>query len=165
MQIRKLESKDANLFREIRLQALKQVPEAFAASYEEEFQEGISFFESKLLNKEVFFGLFKEEDKLVGIISLSRSTLLKMQHKAAIGSVFITKEARGKGFGKKLFTHVMEKAQAEGIEQLQLVVAAHNDKAKQLYESLGFQLFGLEKRALKVNGEYIDEEYMMKILR
>ncbi|MCL7749176.1 GNAT family N-acetyltransferase [Halalkalibacter alkaliphilus] len=164
MQIRKLQTKDASLFKQLRLQALKQVPEAFAASYEEEVRETIDFFESKLSNGEVFYGLFKKDDQLVGIISLSRSKLLKMQHKAAIGSVFIAEEARGQGLGKKLFIYVMEEAQAQGIEQLQLVVAAHNKKAKQLYESIGFQVYGFEKRALKINEKYVDEEYMMKIL-
>ncbi|MFC0469316.1 GNAT family N-acetyltransferase [Halalkalibacter kiskunsagensis] len=162
--MRKLEKKDVQMFKQIRLEALEEVPEAFAASYEEEVDQPHAFFEFKLNEETCFYGIFDYET-LVGIVSLTQSKLLKMNHKAAIGSVYVAKEARGKGIGKKLLDHVIKTAHELGIEQLQLVVASKNERAKQLYESLGFHTYGFEERALKVNGEYIDEDYMMKFLR
>jgi len=39
-------------------------------------------------------------------------------------------------------------------------VVVDNKNAKKLYESIGFEIYGLEKRALKYNGIYYDEELM-----
>ncbi|MDT8859632.1 GNAT family N-acetyltransferase [Alkalihalobacillus sp. MEB130] len=162
--IRPLAKEDVERFKELRLEALKEVPEAFAASYEEEVDKPLDFFVGKLLDTTTFYGVFEKEGELLGMISLTRSTLLKMKHKGAIGSVYIAKKARGRGLGKELFTYVMKEAEVQGIEQLQLVVAATNEKAKHLYESLGFYVYGFEKRALKMKEQYIDEEYMMRLL-
>jgi ribosomal protein S18 acetylase RimI-like enzyme len=162
--IRKLSKKDVYLFRKVRLDALKEVPEAFAASFEEEEEQQLTFFETMLTGDTSFFGMFDHDESLIGIISLGRSKLLKMKHKAAIGSVYVVKEARGKGVGKELLVNVIKIARELEIEQLQLVVASKNERAKQLYESLGFHTFGFEERALQVNGDYIDEDHMVMFL-
>jgi RimJ/RimL family protein N-acetyltransferase len=43
-------------------------------------------------------------------------------------------------------------------------VNAENVAAKRLYVSQGFQTFGLEPRAMQVNGRFYDEEHMCKPL-
>jgi RimJ/RimL family protein N-acetyltransferase len=48
-----------------------------------------------------------------------------------------------------------------GLEQVALAVSRQNVGAKALYESLGFEVYGCEKRALKVGDEYVDEELMV----
>jgi ribosomal protein S18 acetylase RimI-like enzyme len=162
--MRKLKEEDALQYRKLRLQALEQHPEAFAASYEEEADQPISFFESALKGYSSYYGMFNETDELIGMGSLIRSPLRKMKHKASIGSVFVSGEARGTGVGTKLLNYVIEQAREKGIEQVQLVVASNNHKAKKLYQSLGFNSFGFEEKALKIDNEYIDEEHMMKLI-
>ena len=44
---------------------------------------------------------------------------------------------------------------------MQLGVESKNDAAMYLYSSLGFKTYGLERRALLVDGEYFDEELMV----
>ncbi|MFD2510488.1 GNAT family N-acetyltransferase [Halalkalibacter alkalisediminis] len=163
MKLQKLDKNDAKPFRDIRILALKQVPEAFAASYEEEVDKPLSFFEAQLQGTS-YYGLFDQLGKLVGIVSMARSSFLKMRHKAAIGSVYVREEARGHGMAKKLLHYAMEMAIKEGVEQVTLVVAARNERAKQLYKSLGFERYGYEKNALKIDDTYIDEEHMVKQL-
>ena len=51
------------------------------------------------------------------------------------------------------------------VEQIHLSVTAANKRAIGFYERLGFKAFGTEPRALKVDGVYIDELLMVKILR
>ncbi|WP_053251746.1 GNAT family N-acetyltransferase [Ensifer adhaerens] len=46
------------------------------------------------------------------------------------------------------------------VEQLQLTVVSSNAAAIQLYSKLGFVGYGLEKRALRVDGQYFDEMLM-----
>ncbi len=45
---------------------------------------------------------------------------------------------------------------AEGIESLTLTVLADNAAARALYESLGFTESGVEPRAVKRDGRYVD---------
>lgn len=47
------------------------------------------------------------------------------------------------------------------LEQLNLGVVSTNEPAKRLYESMGFKTYGIEKRAIKMNGVYNDDEHMV----
>jgi RimJ/RimL family protein N-acetyltransferase len=49
--------------------------------------------------------------------------------------------------------------------QIYLAVAAKNEGAKVLYKSLGFTSYAYEKRALQVDGEFIDEEHMVLCMK
>jgi RimJ/RimL family protein N-acetyltransferase len=48
-----------------------------------------------------------------------------------------------------------------GMEQVALAVSSQNAGARGLYESLGFEMYGCEKRALKIGDRYVDEELMV----
>lgn len=159
MNVIRLRSEHLQAFRKLRLKALREFPEAFVASYEEEVEQPDSFFLEKLTGDTSFYGAFLD-GQLIGMISFMQSSLLKMNHKAHIGSVYVAKQARGNKVGKELLNEMIECAKERGVEQLQLVVASTNKKAKQLYESLGFKRFGFEQKALKVDGMYINEEHM-----
>jgi ribosomal protein S18 acetylase RimI-like enzyme len=65
-----------------------------------------------------------------------------------------------------LITAVVSEAIAQartipGLEQLLLAVVTINDAARRLYRSLGFEVYGLEPRALKQGEQYWDEELMI----
>ena len=51
-----------------------------------------------------------------------------------------------------------------GLRQISLGVISGNDSARRLYISLGFRSYGLERRAIMVNGEYHDDELMQLFL-
>jgi RimJ/RimL family protein N-acetyltransferase len=51
------------------------------------------------------------------------------------------------------------------VELIQLGVATDNVAARQLYVSMGFEPYGIESRALQVDGRYVDEVLMVKMLR
>ena len=57
-------------------------------------------------------------------------------------------------------THVFERARTE-VQQVHLAATATNAAAVALYESLGFERYGTEPRALYVNGRYLDEYLMV----
>jgi len=60
---------------------------------------------------------------------------------------------------------LLERASGKaGIEQILISVASRQTEAVGLYRSIGFQAFGCEPRALKVAGQYVDEEYMVLFL-
>jgi RimJ/RimL family protein N-acetyltransferase len=65
--------------------------------------------------------------------------------------------------GRKLAEAVIDYAR-QNVEILQLDVVSENEAARQLYASLGFVEYGIERKALKQNGRYYDEVLMAKDL-
>lgn len=108
-----------------------------------------------------YLGAF-EEESLVGMVGFFRENGLKGQHKGYIISMYTAPEQRGRGVGKALVAEAIVQARAiPGIEQLHLAVVTTNTAARQLYQSLGFEVYGLEPRALKQGEQYWDEELMV----
>ena len=70
----------------------------------------------------------------------------------------------GQGFGKKLFGTLESWAKQNGFTRLELTVMCHNERAKGLYTSCGFEVEGTKRRSLVVDGQYVDEFYMAKLL-
>ncbi|SES30460.1 GNAT family N-acetyltransferase [Psychrobacillus sp. OK032] len=167
MEIKLLTPNYASAYWELRLEALQQSPEAFGTSYEEAIQRTnpIERVENNLRTEGNYtFGAF-QQDKLVGMVTLSQESYLKMKHRANIFAMYVSPEARGLGAGKALLMEAINKARTiEEIEKVNLSVVSTNEKAKNLYTQLGFEVFGVEEKALKVADTYYDEDHMTLIL-
>lgn len=71
----------------------------------------------------------------------------------------------GLGLGRIMIETVVDVAKELGYEQMELEVINGNDRARHLYESLGFTPFGVRPHALKYkDGTYADETLMVKML-
>lgn len=165
MELRILKPSDANNYRCIRLEALQNSPEAFASSYEEEKERQVEKYIKQIQSKDSFtIGAF-EKGTLFGVITLIKEPLFKLKHKASIVAMYVSPEKRGIGIGKDLLTEVIKNANdLEGIEQIYLTVVTKNETAKRLYSSMGFEVFGTEKKALKCDNTYFDEAHMVLFL-
>ncbi|MFE5320226.1 GNAT family N-acetyltransferase [Paenibacillus sp. NPDC056579] len=167
MHIRVLGSADAEVYREVRLRALKEHSEAFLADYETELQKPIEVFRQNLAPAEGKFtlGCFSDSKQLVGIVTLVRETKPKIEHKANIYAMYVAPEARGQQVGRSLLNELLQRAKSfDGLELIKLTVVSNNGAAKRLYASLGFTVYGTEARAVKVNGTYLDEDMMILTL-
>ena len=163
MEIRLLRPEDADSIRKLRLEALLDSPESFGSSYEEEREYSLQKFQNRL-EIGFTFGAF-QDGKLIGMVTLIPDTKHKTRHKAHIFAMYVTPGLRGQGIGKKLVKEAIETAkQIDGIEQILLSVVTSNDGAKHLYLSLGFEIYGREKHALKIGDSYLDEEHMCLFL-
>lgn len=165
MNIRLLTPNDSDAYRKMRLVALQKHPSAFASSYKEEKDRSAAFYGERFQSEESFtFGAF-EEEKLTGSVTLLRETKLKLKHRALIVAMYVSDESRRKGVGKALISAALEKAKGiEGIEQIYLAVESTNEPAKRLYSSFGFEVFGKDKKAMKIEDIYYDEEHMVLFL-
>jgi ribosomal protein S18 acetylase RimI-like enzyme len=168
MEVRLLNSDDAENYWTLRLEALKNNPEAFATSYEEAIKRENPIEQVvRNINSEgnFTFGAFDNKE-LVGMVTLLQEKPEKLQHRANIFAMYVTPKKQGLGLGKALLTAAVQKAtEIETIEKVNLSVVATNEKAKKLYCQLGFKVFGLEEKALKVNGGFYDEEHMVLHLK
>ena len=166
MKLRVLVRTDLDAFREIRLNALKNNPESFGSSYEEELAFSNAKFIKRLENENArSFGAFENEE-LLGFCTLMFQPRKKMNHRADIYSMYVEPHMRKKGIGRMLATKAIETAcENRKVEQIYLTVVSTNESAKALYKSLGFKIFGIEERAMKYEGNYYDHELMVLFLR
>ncbi|MDX8045256.1 GNAT family N-acetyltransferase [Gracilibacillus sp. S3-1-1] len=166
MEIRQLHKADADHYYVLRLEALQESPQSFAASYEEEKMQTVEKYQNRLATTEnaVSFGAFID-DHLVGMVTLIKEKPQNLRHRASLVAMYVKPEARRQGIAQALVTTVIEQArQMSEVEQLYLSVVTSNEPAKRLYQSLGFAVFGTEKRALKIDNVYYDEEHMVLFL-
>jgi ribosomal protein S18 acetylase RimI-like enzyme len=164
MNIRVLEQSDAPLYQQLRLSSLKVNPEAFGSTFE---REAVYTLETvveriKSTTDKFVLGAFDARSSLVGIVTFMRETSLKTAHKGNVYGMYVAPEMRGKGLGKLLMLELIVMAKAcDGLEQVNLTVVSNNGSAKKLYESVGFEVYGVERNALKFNGQYFDEDFMV----
>ena len=167
MEIRILQSEDAEQYRRLRLEALTGDPRAFSSSVEE--HQALSVDEVKrrlspIAESSFVVGAF-HDGQLVGTAGFYRETGPKVRHKGHVWGVYVTPSLRGKGVARSLLKMLLERASGMvGIEQILISVTRTQAEAVGLYRTIGFQTFGCEPRALKVAGQYVDEEYMVLFL-
>jgi RimJ/RimL family protein N-acetyltransferase len=163
MNIRILNESDAQLYQDLRLSALKINPEAFGSTYDREVNFPLETVKERIkpTNDKFTLGVF-DESKLVGIVTFMRENSPKTAHKGNIYGMFVIPEMRGKDLGKSLLLELIRKAKnCNGLEQINLAVVSDNGPAKNLYTGIGFEVYGVEKNALKFNGKYFDEDFMV----
>ncbi|WNR45349.1 GNAT family N-acetyltransferase [Paenibacillus roseipurpureus] len=164
MSIRVLEEHDAAIYQAVRLSGLSNNPEAFGSTYERELSFSLETVAERIKPSQDKFvlGAFDERGKLVGIVTFVRENGIKTAHKGNVFGMYVAQEARGRGWGKSLMLELIRRASlCEGVEQINLAVMSDNEAAKKLYQSLGFKLYGVEVHALKYQGTYYDEDFMV----
>lgn len=163
MKIRSLTSADAEDYWKLRLEALQQNPEAFATTYEDAIRrkDPIKRVATNLeTSSSITIGAYVE-NKLVGVMTLSKEDLEKMCHKVNLFAVYVTPRMRGQKIGDALLKEVIQAAkQLPGVEKINLTVVTTNKSAIYLYEKQGFKTYGLETKAMKSGDIYLDEQLM-----
>ncbi|OZI38816.1 GNAT family N-acetyltransferase [Bordetella genomosp. 5] len=164
--VRQLSGADAAEYAELRLQALRDSPTAFASSYEEERLVTPAGWRERLIGTadKASYGAYIGP-QLAGIATLVREQKLKQRHKANIYAVYVAPEQRGQGLARALMEAVVAHARTmDGVRQLLLTVTDGNAQAQQLYASLGFMTYGREPDALMIDGRRYAEVLMCKPL-
>lgn len=68
----------------------------------------------------------------------------------------IVAEHRGRGIGEALIGAALEQARQRGLTRVELTVRADNERAIALYRRIGFVDEGMKRKAIRVDGAYID---------
>jgi RimJ/RimL family protein N-acetyltransferase len=105
----------------------------------------------------------EDEDRLVGYLGVYGGGFQRNRHCAYIVAG-VLQEYAGRGLGKQLFEAFDDWAIEHKLHRLELTVMCHNERAVHLYQKMGFKTEGIKRDSLQVDGRYVDEYYMAKIL-
>jgi RimJ/RimL family protein N-acetyltransferase len=167
IQIRQLTPGDAALYRSIRLEGLKESPEAFGSTFDAEFTKPLAWFFDRL-SSSVVFGAIRDakllnakilDAKILGVAGFAVRDGEKEAHKGLLWGMYVRPDARGAGVARRLVEAVIAYARPH-VELIQLSVVVGNEQARRLYARLGFVEYGIEKNSLKYDGRYYDEILM-----
>jgi ribosomal protein S18 acetylase RimI-like enzyme len=168
MEVRLLTQADAEPFRRLRRERLDDSPRAFGESIAECESMSVSVVAQRLgsgSGDNFVVGAF-DDGQLFGMAGFARNLREKSNHKGVIWGVYVRPGFRGRGVAQELLKTLVERAKSQaGLEQIVLSVAVDQTAARRLYKSLGFEVFGHERHALKVDGAYVDEDHMVLWLR
>ncbi|MEW5815741.1 MAG: GNAT family N-acetyltransferase [Spirochaetota bacterium] len=147
----------------------------------------------KKLNEETEFRLYEPAEYNIGleqqkkiiqeIINNKRSTLLvadldgalvgyllaegreinRIRHRVHISMAVLQAYIR-RGIGTKLLAALEDWAYQNHIHRLELTVMENNPAGQELYKKMGYQVEGIKKDSLLINGRYIDDIYMAKLI-
>jgi ribosomal protein S18 acetylase RimI-like enzyme len=152
-----LRQNDLPLFQTLRLQGLREHPEAFGSSLEEEQGRDLSYMIGEKPN--VTLGGFVA-DALVGTAALVVPVKLKQRHKGHVVGVYVAPAWRGTGLARALTARLIAEARANQLILLTLSVTVGNEAARRLYLDAGFVPYGIEPASLMIGSDLLDAELM-----
>jgi len=158
MQIRRLAPADASSYRTLRLRALREHPDAFTSSWEEDRDQPLEAAAARLA-AHAFWGAYQGAE-LYGFVGLEREQRPKNRHKATVVGMYVAPEVGGQGVGRALMLALLEHARGAGLASLVLTVTDGNGAAQHLYQSVGFRSFGVEPDAIRVDGRSYGKNHM-----
>lgn len=162
MSVRPLTVEDYDAWRTIRLEALRDAPDAFLTTAAEEEARPTEDTHA-FLAKGILYGTWDGLD-LSGVMAMMPETHDATRHRAWIVAVYVRPDWRGRSAADQLLMHVIALARAQGIAQLELHVSEGNARAIGFYQRHGFEICGRLPRAMRRDGRDIHELHMWRPL-
>jgi L-amino acid N-acyltransferase YncA len=98
----------------------------------------------------------EEGRDILGWAALSKVSQRAVYSGVAEVSIYIAKEARGKGIGTLLFLQLIEASEREGIWTLQSGIFPENIESINLHKKMGFREIGFREKVGKLHGVWRD---------
>jgi RimJ/RimL family protein N-acetyltransferase len=163
--LRPLTKTDVAAFSELRRKAIGDSPSSVWPTLEEETARSLDAIAAQIAEtpEQIVFGVF-DLHMLVGIAGLKREPFTQLRHKGVLWGVFVHPLYRNVGVARELLGAALMHARRMHLQQVHLRVNTENHRARRLYVTSGFSGYGVERRAMCVNGRYFDEEHMVLYL-
>lgn len=152
------------------LEALRETPQAFSADYEsqaavsdETWQERL---DAVLHEDEAVMVFARINGNLVGMIGAYFEDNPKFSHIATIWGAYVKPEFRKQGIATDMARALLRKLEAKpAIVKVKTYSVTNGHLAVNVYKTFGFDIIGISKRELSVDGTYYDVYIMEKFLK
>ncbi len=155
---RRLAADDWETLRRIRLRALREVPSAFASTFEEESRRPDSWWKRSI--EEVAWFVFDENGEPIGLAG--GLTVGRDQRFPELISMWVDDTHRRTQVADALLSAVSEWARSAGADRLSAWVSHGNLRARRFYERAGFVATGTRK-AIRNGSEAQAEELRLML--
>jgi RimJ/RimL family protein N-acetyltransferase len=105
----------------------------------------------------------EHDDNLIGYLYANGGGARRNSHTVYL-VIGILQAYTGQGIGTRLFEELERWAREKGLHRLELGVMTPNTAGIALYTKMGFVIEGTRKHAYRVDGEWVDEYLMGKVL-
>ena len=167
--IRELIPDDAPAYVVLRREMLLDSPHAFGDSPDDDRSSDEALIRTHLTARRdrtpracvAIVGAFAQAGSLASVCTIVREQTSKRRHIALFVGVYTTPPQRGRGACAMVLRAAIDLcAQWEGIEVAQLAVNEGSPAARRLYERAGFEAWGTEPDAVRVDGRSSAEVHM-----
>jgi RimJ/RimL family protein N-acetyltransferase len=160
MEIKIAQPSDWQKYKEIRLKSLKESPQAFGGSFDNESQQSDDEWREKIIKSNRFFVLAEEEGIVAGVAGAKQIDA----DNGIIIAVYLVPEARGKGYSKEILSIVLQELENRKAKIVTLTVNTKQEAAVRAYKALGFQIIKTNVDEKLGDGLLHDEYVMEKVL-
>lgn len=142
MRLWRLGPDDAEAWREIRLQALRDAPDAFDSLYADWSCRPLADFAARLAAVPTF-AAGECAARPLAVAAWERDLDPRCARRGWLMSVYARPEARGRGFADAVLARIADDARSAGMTSLGLHVGEANGPALRLYRRAGFAPSGV----------------------
>ena len=105
-----------------------------------------------------------DDGTLLGFASLSPYRPRPAYNTTVENSVYVDRDARGRGVGAKLLSTLIDIARDHGFHCIVCHISGGNEPSVALHRSLGFELVGVEREVGRKFGRWLDVTVMQLLL-
>jgi GNAT superfamily N-acetyltransferase len=149
--VRETITEEWQVLRDIRLDALRDAPDAFGSTYEEQAVLAEADWRRTIARGGMFLAYIPEMTEPAGLVCGYQETPGTVE----LMSLWVRPQARGDGVGEALVAAVVDWASVKNAASVHLWVFDTNDYAHTLYERCGFRLTG-ERQPLPANPHFTE---------
>ena len=103
------------------------------------------------------------DGRIIGWCDISALDRPVFNHIGSLG-IGIIASHRGLGIGKKLLQTALQKAEQKGLTRIELTVREKNQPAIALYKKFGFEIEGIHKNGVCIEGKYENHIFMALLI-
>jgi RimJ/RimL family protein N-acetyltransferase len=164
--IRLIRDSDLDAYKALRLEALREHPEAFGTDYDEDLGQPESVWIDRLTNSIDNPGgciaLADAGGELAAMAGVFRRDSVKVRHVATIWGVYVRPKYRGQQLVDRMIAELLNWCRANQVGIVHLTVVTSNGPAIRCYLRCGFSVYGISPEEIRIGDKYYDELLMWR---
>jgi GNAT superfamily N-acetyltransferase len=164
--VRLLRESDLAAYKAIRLEALRDHPEAYGTDHGEELLQPEAVWVNRIRDAvdspKGCIALAEAGTEVVGIAGVRRDHGIKGSHAALIWGVYVRPKYRGKRVAVQMIHQLLDWCRSNQVRIVRLSATNTGRAAVQCYLRAGFTIYGVSPEEIRIGERYYDELLMWR---